>query len=80
MSPKGRRSKSKARISSYEKLIEQDTDKLARELQIFIPPGPRLGKVVIEADHIRKAFGERMLVDDMNFKLPAGGIVGIDSV
>ncbi len=77
MSPKGRRSKSKARINSYEKLIEQDTDKLAKELQIFIPPGPRLGKVVIEADHVRKAFGERILVDDMNFKLPAGGIVGI---
>ncbi len=77
MSPKGRRSKSKARIASYEKLMGQETDKLAKELQIFIPPGPRLGKVVIEADHIRKAFGERLLVDDMNFKLPAGGIVGI---
>jgi energy-dependent translational throttle protein EttA len=77
MSPKGRRSKSKARIASYEKLMDQETDKLSKELQIFIPPGPRLGKVVIEADHIRKAFGERLLVDDMNFKLPAGGIVGI---
>lgn len=77
MSPKGRRSKSKARITSYEKLMGQETDTLAKELQIFIPPGPRLGKVVIEADHIRKAFGESLLVDDMNFKLPAGGIVGI---
>ena len=77
MSPKGRRSKSKARIASYEKLMGQETDKLAKELQIFIPPGPRLGKVVIEADHISKAFGDRLLVDDMNFKLPAGGIVGI---
>ncbi len=77
MSPKGRRSKSKARIASYEKLMGQETDKLAKELQIFIPPGPRLGKVVIEADHIKKAFGDRLLVDDMNFKLPAGGIVGI---
>jgi len=77
MSPKGRRSKSKARIASYEKLMGQETDKLAKELQIFIPPGPRLGKVVIEADHIKKAFGDRLLVEDMNFKLPAGGIVGI---
>ncbi len=77
MSPKGRRSKSKARIASYEKMMGQDTEKLARELQIFIPPGPRLGKVVIEANHIRKAFGDRLLVDDMNFNLPAGGIVGI---
>jgi len=77
MSPKGRRSKSKARIASYEKLMGQETDKLAKELQIFIPPGPRLGKVVIEADHIKKAFGDRLLIEDMNFKLPAGGIVGI---
>ncbi len=77
MSPKGRRGKSKARIASYEKMMGQDTEKLVKELQIFIPPGPRLGKVVIEADHIRKAFGDRLLVDDMNFKLPAGGIVGI---
>lgn len=77
MSPKGRRSKSKARIASYDKLMGQETDKLAKELQIFIPPGPRLGKVVIEADHIRKAFGDRLLVEDMNFNLPAGGIVGI---
>ncbi len=77
MSPKGRRSKSKARIASYEKLMGQETEKLAKELQIFIPPGPRLGKVVIEADHIKKAFGNRLLVEDMNFKLPAGGIVGI---
>ncbi len=77
MSPKGRRGKSKARIASYEKMMDQDTEKLSNELQIFIPPGPRLGKVVIEADHVRKAFGDRLLVDDMNFKLPAGGIVGI---
>ncbi len=77
MSPKGRRSKSKARISSYDKLMGQETDKLANDLQIFIPPGPRLGKVVIEADHIKKAFGDRLLVEDMTFSLPAGGIVGI---
>lgn len=77
MSPKGKRSKSKARINSYEKLISRDTEDLARDLEIFIPPGPRLGKVVIEADAIRKCFGNRVLVEDMNFKLPPGGIVGI---
>ncbi len=77
MSPKGRRSKSKARINSYDKLMGQETDKLANDLQIFIPPGPRLGKLVIEADHIKKAFGDQLLVEDMTFNLPAGGIVGI---
>ena len=77
MSPKGKRSKSKARISSYEKLLEKDTEQLANELEIFIPPGPRLGKVVIEAEHIKKSFGDRLLVEDMTFNLPAGGIVGI---
>ncbi len=77
MSPKGRRSKSKARINSYDKLMGQETEKLANELQIFIPPGPRLGKVVIEADHVKKAFGDRLLVEDMTFNLPAGGIVGV---
>ena len=77
MSAKGRHAKSKARINAYEQLLGQETDKLAQELQIFIPPGPRLGKVVIEADHVRKALGDKLLVEDLNFKLPAGGIVGI---
>ena len=77
MSPKGRRSKSKARISAYEKLLDQETDKLERDLELFIPPGPRLGKVVIEAESIRKSFGDRILVDDMSFNLPPGGIVGV---
>jgi len=77
MSPKGKRSKSKARISSYEKLLEKDTEQLANELEIFIPPGPRLGKLVIEAEHVKKSFGDRLLVEDMTFSLPAGGIVGI---
>ncbi len=77
MSPKGRRSKSKARISSYEKLMSQETEQLAKELEIFIPPGPRLGKVVIEAQNVQKCFNERILVDNMNFVLPAGGIVGV---
>ena len=77
MSAKGRRSKSKARISSYEKLMSQETEKLSRDLEIFIPPGPRLGKVVIESQNITKCFGERLLVENMNFNLPPGGIVGI---
>ncbi len=77
MSPKGRRSKSKARISAYENLLSQETDKLQRDLEIFIPPGPRLGKVVIDAENIVKAFGDRLLVEDMNFNLPPGGIVGV---
>lgn len=77
MSPKGRRSKSKARISAYENLLSQEADKLERDLEIFIPPGPRLGKVVIEAESIVKAFGDRLLVEDMNFNLPPGGIVGV---
>ncbi len=77
MSAKGRHAKSKARINAYEQLLSQETDKLAQELQIFIPPGPRLGKVVIEAEHVRKALGDKLLVEDLNFKLPAGGIVGV---
>jgi len=77
MSAKGRQSKSKARINAYEQLLSQETEKLAQELQIFIPPGPRLGKVVIEADHVHKALGDKLLMEDLNFKLPAGGIVGV---
>ncbi|MGW8194522.1 MAG: energy-dependent translational throttle protein EttA [Desulforhopalus sp.] len=77
MSPKGRRSKSKARISSYEKLLSRDTETLAKDLEIFIPPGPRLGKVVIQADNVAKCYGDRVLVEGMNFNLPPGGIVGV---
>jgi sulfate-transporting ATPase len=77
MSPKGRHAKAKARISSYENLLNQETQKKIRDQEIYIPPGPRLGKTVIEADHISKAFGNRLLFEDINFKLPPGGIVGI---
>ena len=77
MSPKGRHAKSKARISSYESLLSQEKEKSARDLQIFIPPGPRLGNMVIQADKIVKAYDGRVLVDGMSFLLPAGGIVGI---
>jgi ATP-binding cassette ChvD family protein len=77
MSPKGRHAKSKARISSYEELLSQESEARARELEIFIPPGPRLGKLVIEAEGVSKAYGERLLIDGMSFSLPAGGIVGV---
>src|SRR5437016_913163 len=77
MSPKGRHAKGKARINSYEALLSNDTEKRAQELEIFIPPGPRLGQVVIEAAALKKAYGERLLFEDLNFRLPPGGIVGV---
>jgi energy-dependent translational throttle protein EttA len=77
MSPKGRQTKSKARISAYESLLNQENEKLAKELEIFIPPGPRLGNVVIESDKVTKAYDRQILVEEMSFSLPRGGIVGI---
>ncbi len=77
MSPKGRHAKSKARISSYEALLSQDIEKQSKELELFIPPGPRLGNVVIEADSVNKAYSDNILMDGMTFSLPPGGIVGI---
>jgi len=77
MSPKGRHAKGKARINAYESLLSQEAQQKMSELEIYIPPGPRLGNVVIESDHVRKAFGENLLIDDMNFALPPGGIVGV---
>jgi sulfate-transporting ATPase len=77
MSPKGRHAKSKARITSYEDLLSQEMDARAKELEIYIPPGPRLGKLVIEAERVGKGYGDRLLVDNMSFNLPPGGIVGI---
>jgi len=77
MSPKGRHAKAKARISSYEALLSQDMEKRAKELEIFIPPGPRLGSVVIDADNVSKAYGDTILMEGMTFSLPPGGIVGI---
>jgi ATP-binding cassette ChvD family protein len=77
MSPKGRHAKSKARISSYDELLRQQTEARGKELEIYIPPGPRLGKVVIEADNVTKAYGDNILVEGMSFMLPPGGIVGV---
>jgi sulfate-transporting ATPase len=77
MSPKGRHAKSKARISSYEELLSKQGEARAKELEIYIPPGPRLGKIVIEAENVTKAYGDNILVEDMSFMLPPGGIVGV---
>jgi len=77
MSPKGRHAKSQARISSYEDMVAQESEKHARDLEIYLPPGPRLGDIVIEADNVTKGYGDRLLVEGMTFRLPRGGIVGI---
>ncbi|MHC4565118.1 MAG: energy-dependent translational throttle protein EttA [Planctomycetota bacterium] len=77
MSPKGRQAKGKARINAYEQLLSQDNAKQEKDLEIYIPPGPRLGNVVIKADNLSKAYGDRILFENMTFDLPAGGIVGI---
>ncbi|MDT7806263.1 MAG: energy-dependent translational throttle protein EttA [Acidobacteriota bacterium] len=77
MAPKARHAKSKARISSYEALLNQQNEQRTRELEIYIPPGPRLGAVVIEADAVSKAYGDNLLVEGMTFRLPPGGIVGV---
>jgi len=77
MSPKGRHAKAKARINSYEALLGQDIEKRSRELEIYIPPGPRLGHAVIDADNVSKAYGDNILMEGMTFSLPPGGIIGI---
>jgi len=77
MSPKGRHTKAKARINSYEALLGQEGEKRAEELEIYIPPGPRLGKLAIEADNVTKGYGDRILIEGMSFALPPGGIIGI---
>ena len=77
MNPKGRHAKSKARITSYEKMFSEQGDKRDEEIEIYIPPGPRLGDIVIRAEKVSKAFGDNVLYDDMNFDLPPGGIIGV---
>ena len=77
MSPKARRAKGKARINSYEALLQQESEKRREDLEIHIPPGPRLGNLVIEAEGVSKAYGDHLLVEDMTFALPPGGIVGV---
>jgi energy-dependent translational throttle protein EttA len=77
MAPRARHAKSKARINSYEEMLRQETEKRARELEIYIPPGPRLGDVVIEAKDVSKAYGDNLLMEGMSFSLPPGGIIGV---
>jgi energy-dependent translational throttle protein EttA len=77
MNPKGRHSKSKARISAYERMVAEESDKRSEEIEIFIPSGPRLGNLVIEAKNVSKAFGDNLLYEGMEFNLPPGGIVGV---
>ena len=77
MAPKARQAKGKARLSSYDRLLNEDQKEREEKLEIFIPNGPRLGNKVIEAQHVAKAFGDKVLFDDLNFMLPPNGIVGI---
>ena len=77
MSPKGRRSKSKARLSNYENLLGDEGRQKEEKIEMYIPPGPRLGNNVIDAEAVSKAFGDKLLYEDLNFKLPPAGIVGI---
>lgn len=77
MGQKGRQAKSKARVSSYEKLLEEPTQEKLKEMQIYIPPGPRLGDKVIEAKGVSKAYGDKLLFEDMEFMIPKGAIVGV---
>ncbi|WP_305155231.1 energy-dependent translational throttle protein EttA [uncultured Alistipes sp.] len=77
MSPSGRHAKSKARLSAYDKMMNEDTKQKEEKLEIFIPNGPRLGDVVIEAQGVTKAFGDRVLYENLNFSLPPAGIVGV---
>ena len=77
MAPKGRQAKSKARINAYEALLSHESERVGQDLEIYIPPGPRLGKIVIEAENVSKAMGDKVLMENMNFMIPSGAIVGI---
>ena len=77
INPKGRHAKSKARIAAYEEMVSKEFQQRNETREIFIPPGPRLGELVVQAENVRKGFGDNLLIDDLNFSLPRGGIVGI---
>ncbi len=77
MSPRARQAKSKARLKAYEQLVADEQQRLPETVEITIPPGPRLGDVVIQAEKLRKGYGDRLLIDDLSFSLPPGGIVGV---
>src|SRR5262247_1582798 len=77
MAPRARQAKGKARLAAYEKLLAEEGAQKLDQIEIYIPPGPRLGNVVIEADHLKKGFGDTLLIEDLSFKLPPAGIVGV---
>jgi ATP-binding cassette ChvD family protein len=77
MAPRARQAKSKARVRAYEELVAEEQKRVPEAVEISIPPGPRLGELVVEASHLRKGFGDRLLIDDLSFSLPRGGIVGV---
>jgi len=77
MAPRARQAKSKARVQAYEKLLAEESERAPETVEIYIPPGPRLGDVVVEAQGLRKGYGDRLLMDDLSFKLPPGGIFGV---
>jgi ATPase subunit of ABC transporter with duplicated ATPase domains len=77
MSPRARQAKGKARLNAYEQLLNQDTAEKIERVEIYIPPGPRLGDVVVEARDLRKGYGDLLLIEDLDFTLPKGGIVGV---
>jgi ATP-binding cassette ChvD family protein len=77
MAPRARQAKGKARLNAYEQLLNEDTAQKIEQVEIYIPPGPRLGDIVVEARGLRKGYGDLLLIDDLNFTLPRGGIVGV---
>ena len=77
MSPKGRHTKAKARLHSYEALVNQESEKKEKDLEIYIPPGPRLGNLVIQGEHLNKAYGDNLLLENVSFSIPPGGIIGV---
>src|SRR5689334_9110603 len=77
MSPRARQAKGKARLNAYEDLLKEETARKIEQVEIYIPPGPRLGDIVVEARNVKKGYGDTLLMDDMNFTLPRGGIVGV---
>jgi len=77
MSPRARQAKGKARLNAYEDLLKEETAKKIEQVEIYIPPGPRLGDIVVEARNVKKGYGDTLLMEDMNFTLPRGGIVGV---
>jgi ATP-binding cassette ChvD family protein len=77
MSPRARQAKGQARLTAYDRLLSQETEQRREELEIYIPPGPRLGDIVIEIDHLNKAYGERLLLEDFSASIPPGSIIGV---